>query len=99
MADDRGDVDDLPAAPLNHFGEDRLDECNRRAQVQRDHPLVVLGRHLGHGAEAGPSRVVDQDIDRAEALAGEGKRAVPIRLDGGVHGDGQRAVGAQGFGE
>src|SRR4051812_4206698 len=69
-AEVRSDVDDLAAALRNHHLRGSL-TCKEHALHRRAHRLVVfLLRDVERGAGAGPSGVVDEDIDPPERLLG-----------------------------
>ncbi len=99
VPDDGGDVDDLAGAAGEHFWKDSLDHGDGREEIEADHLFDVVGGLVLHGSEAGPTGIVDQHVDSAEALLGQRERAGAIGGDGDVHHDGQRAVGADFRGE
>src|SRR5215217_733554 len=62
LADDRADVDDPAVAAVQHMLEHGMTQIERARQVNSDHPVPVLGRHLADGAVDGDAGVVDQDV-------------------------------------
>ena len=75
QARDRGDVDDGAAALVAHDRRHRLGHQEGTGEVDRQHPLPLLQRHVQHRLEHRDARVVDQCIDAAE---------LPVRLLHGV---------------
>ena len=89
-----GDVDDPPAAARLHARHRQLGEGERRVQVDREVVQPVRPRHLqqrrrpvvadGHG------RVVDEDVDAAEAVGRGGDDLLQVPLVRQVGGDRDR---------
>ena len=99
VADNGGNVDDLAGAAGEHFWKDGLNHGDGGEEIESDHLFDVIGGLVLDGSEAGPSRIVDQHVDAAEALLGLRERAGAVGGNGDVHDDGQRAVGADFCGE
>ena len=76
LAGDRGDVDDAPVAALLHARHHRAAGEERTGQVHVHHGTPFVERILrDRRVDAADRRAVDQDIDRADAALGLGKRA------------------------
>ena len=66
LAVDRTDIDDAAPFAFAHAGKYSLGHVETACQVDADHLVPLLKRHLHHRRIAGDARVVDHDIDRAE---------------------------------
>src|SRR6266851_5074570 len=66
----RGDIDDRAARLLfRHLRRREARERDRRAQVDREHPVLVLGAGLHERrARRSPSGVIDQHVDSSEMV-------------------------------
>ena len=65
---DRGDVDDLSGAALDHSGRDEARDVEDAGEVSRDERVPVGDRELGEGRTTLQARVVDEDVGHADAL-------------------------------
>src|SRR4051812_347672 len=68
LAGQAADVDDPAAAAAAHLGNRGARAVEDAAQVRVDHLAPVLDAHVAGVGEAADAGVVDQDVDRAEAL-------------------------------
>ena len=64
----RGDADDPAVLGLLHRRQRRVGAVEDAAEVDRDHPLPLLGRRVGEEAELVGAGVVDEDVERADRL-------------------------------
>ncbi len=64
-AGDRRHVDDAPVLALQHVAAGRLRTEKRAGEVDVDHLLPLVERHLLGGRAPGHARVVDEDVDVA----------------------------------
>ena len=91
-AGERRHVEDVAAPALAHVAEHRLSAQEHRLEVDRDVEVPQFLGDLRYGGGAGDPGVVDQDVDRAEAVDGLRHHRLHRRLVGDVGGDGQRLV-------
>ena len=94
-------VDDLSRAPFDHLGRHRSRAVKRALQVDVEHFIPLLIRHLNEGGAGIDSRVVDQNVDAPEFglgaidgvlyaldvshVAGDGEGPPPCGADGSSH--------------
>ena len=62
---DRSDVDDAPAAAVDHRARRRARQLERRDEVQLDGRAEVLGALVERGHRFARARIVDDDVDAA----------------------------------
>src|SRR5690625_203392 len=65
---DGADVDNAPSATTSHLWCCRLDEEQRRLQVDRRHQLPLVRPDLSQVAFEHDSRVIDDDVDATEPI-------------------------------
>jgi hypothetical protein len=76
---DRADVDDLAAASLrDHLLRGRLHRVEHAQEVHLQHALEQLGVDLQEWRERVDARVVDEDVQAAEAVDGGGDHRVGV---------------------
>ena len=64
---DRGDVDDPPVFPLQHLAPRRLREQERACEIDVDHLLPLVERHLLRPRAPRDAGIVDEDIEATVA--------------------------------
>src|SRR4029079_8649887 len=79
----RADINDAPAALLDHGAHHRLDKAEGAFQICVDDRFPILDRHAHAQSVARHTGVVDQNIDAAEFLENAGA----YLLNGGVVSD------------
>ena len=90
----RGDVHDDPAALLDHYGDDLLEQVERRERVHAQRKLEdLVGRDQERVlvAAAHPAGVVDQHVDAAELIERALHEGVHVALLEQVDAHGERA--------
>ena len=60
------DVDDSPTAALLHAGQHRARRVEHRGEVDRDHPIPLLGREILDRRDMLDARIGEDDIGCAE---------------------------------
>ena len=78
MADDRGDVDDDPAALAAHHGQGGLAAVHGAEVVHAHQPLVRCDRRVLDAPAHAVAGVVDQHVQAPEALDGGGQEPADL---------------------
>ena len=79
LAGHRGHEHDVAAAALGHAGDGGLGQEHRRAEVDVEHAVDLLGRVLLDAAAARHGRVGDEDVRGASLLVGKPRDRLAIR--------------------
>jgi hypothetical protein len=79
-----GDADDRAAALLPHTGQDSLDQRGRAEEVSGEQLLDLIAGGLLNGGSVPVAGVIDQDVDRTEALPGAAHNVPPLGRAGHV---------------
>ncbi len=68
LAGERGDVDDVAAAAVEHPGQHHAGQLHQRQQVDRDDRLELLAGLIRERAQELEPGVVDEDVERPDRL-------------------------------